>query len=298
MTNFVIEIDNFINEIDDHINEIDDRINKPHHIDMIISFIDIHINEIDDHINKLQEKTKLLEQKKQQLILQQANQQANQRICKAFEAEEKKTFEANEAEERQRVIDECDREQCDDNNKYERYQVIDEKKSLVNSDDVLDHVNQLDSSIYSIKYEQCGPLGLSRQTYVQYSKTLFAIANKHTICVSPITQMKRNCIIFQPFCEYTGLHYHSIKIIIIINSKFSITSCSPCYPDYDAFLTSKIKYFESTMPDIPILIDKSIINGPESFHDKETCDKMGSGFYRYIPDDRFNPEHWGGIRDN
>lgn len=140
----------------------------------------------------------------------------------------------------------------------------------------MDHSNQLDQNIYCVSDKKFGPITIQTTTIKKSIESLKSIAEKHYI-KSDIYKYKKldNCIVFDVECEYTGIHYHSIKIIINHNGVTKKTKHSAygdgtlSIPNYESFLISKIKYFETTMPNIPIYIHESIISN--NFHDKNTC---------------------------
>lgn len=118
---------------------------------------------------------------------------------------------------------------------------------------------------------------------------------RHSVCDFPNENEGKNrqCIMFDAYCEHTGLHYHSIIITIIDNGKIERTRHSVhgdgtlCHPSFISFIISKIKYFEQTRPNFEIFIHRAIVDGPKVFHDNTSCRKIGGWLHPFFVNTRF-----------
>lgn len=135
----------------------------------------------------------------------------------------------------------------------------------------------MDENIYRIEYETVGPITFRKEYYKEYTNDLIPTAKKHIVTDDLPNWMSENikdCVIFDICCTYTGIHYHSIYIIVVKDGVIKMTVHSVggdgtlCDPSYDAFLTSRIKYYEKLK--VPIYIHKSILT-PNKFHSKHAC---------------------------
>lgn len=143
-------------------------------------------------------------------------------------------------------------------------------------DNVLDHENQLDTKYYSMFSPKSSGLGFRNVEYIRDPSISFAsVASKHVVFdkfeYSILGDLKQ-AIVFTIYCEYTGIHYHSLIIMKYEDSKLKIVSKhnahgdgSLCYPCYEAFLISKVKYWEAM--NIFIFIDRKLLT-KEAFYAK------------------------------
>ncbi len=140
--------------------------------------------------------------------------------------------------------------------------------------------HKLNTSIYETILENKGSITVENTYFDKNlnSEDLTEAASKHHIFSSLIGLPSELCIIFSFGCEYTGIHYHNITITIYskngtIAYKQRHSSCidgTLCYAKYYPFLISKITYFESIMPTVPIYIHKCILS-LETFYDEKHC---------------------------
>lgn len=151
----------------------------------------------------------------------------------------------------------------------------------------MDHLRQLDTDIYCITNKE-HIFGTSELTY--YDKNLEledqkSIKNYNIVEDPYIYINSSNYIIFDALCEYTGIHYHCIEILIRNNNKLEKWQHSAhgdgtlCYPTYLNFLVSRLKYYEKNFPNIPIYIHEGIIAEPQTFHNKKSCKNYRSHKY-------------------
>lgn len=139
----------------------------------------------------------------------------------------------------------------------------------------MDHKHQLDPSHYKITYStsENGVLGFRHQEYEREPLPSFAtLAKRHVIFEKSPVLKEPHAIIFETHCEYTGIHYHSLRIYewkegekTLISKHGAGTDGSLCYPSYEAFLIAKLKYWEDQK--VSIYIEKKLLT-KESFYDK------------------------------
>lgn len=112
---------------------------------------------------------------------------------------------------------------------------------------------------------------------------------KHNICDFPLENEneKGQCIMFDAYCEYRGLHYHHLIITIIDNGKIERSKHSLRSDDFIAFIISKIKCFELTRSGYPIFIHRAIADGPEIFYDNKSCRKIGDWLHPFFVNRKF-----------
>lgn len=152
----------------------------------------------------------------------------------------------------------------------------------------MDHKNHLDTNFYKIEYEKeifddggsCTYKTITKPTnkidiekYIEKYTSMSGSEIYGMIYGNKILKTKsKDGVYFNAKCEYTGIHYHSINITIVLDGKIVYESShsahsdgSLSYPSYDYFLVSKLNYYEYKYPQLDIYIHPQI-KSKETFH--------------------------------
>lgn len=151
-----------------------------------------------------------------------------------------------------------------------------------------------DNDVYRIRSEECGNLTIRKVYSHNLCDGTFAHkASSHNIFDGndwitiededdePVEKFPyfTDAIVFQPYCEFTGIHYHHLKIFIIKDSKIvsklkhsAVDDGSLSKPSYEAFLVTKLKKLEKEYLNIPIYIHENLLKY-ETFYDEMLCCK-------------------------
>jgi hypothetical protein len=112
-----------------------------------------------------------------------------------------------------------------------------------------------------IKYEN---ITLQKTTYRKPDITLTKFAEDYNLFED---DKEKNGLYLDIACEYTGIHYHSINVVLFENGNEKILSNHSaygdgtlCYPTYDSFLMSKILELKRLYPQLEIYIHKKILD--------------------------------------